>query len=67
MPCGSEEVKCSVENGIMLHGWEKVKRGRAFTNGARPVKGHDEQETNKYQGENHKKAEAAQGEVVTVT
>ncbi|KAH7087086.1 hypothetical protein FB567DRAFT_560817 [Paraphoma chrysanthemicola] len=42
MPCGSEELKCSVENDIMLHGWEKVKQGPAFTNGARPVKGHDE-------------------------
>ncbi|TKA53262.1 hypothetical protein B0A55_13154 [Friedmanniomyces simplex] len=38
---GSEEVKCSVENGRMLHDWEKVKQSPVFTNGFRPMKGHD--------------------------
>ncbi|KAK5155235.1 hypothetical protein LTS14_006190 [Recurvomyces mirabilis] len=38
---GSEEVKCSLENGKMLHDWEKVKSSPVFTNGFRPMKGHD--------------------------
>ena len=41
IPRGSEEVKCSLENGFMLHDWEKVKESPVFTNGFRPMKGHD--------------------------
>ncbi|KAH7076880.1 hypothetical protein BKA63DRAFT_594450 [Paraphoma chrysanthemicola] len=67
IPRGSEEVKCSVQNGIMLHDWEKVKQSPVFTNGFRPMKGHDAYETNEDHGENQKKAEAARGKVVTVT
>lgn len=41
VPRGAEEVKCSLENGSMLHDWEKVKKSPVFTNGFRPMKGHD--------------------------
>jgi hypothetical protein len=61
IPRGSEEVKCSIENGIMLHDWEKVKQSPVFTNGFRPMKGHDTYETNVDHAENQKKAEAARG------
>jgi hypothetical protein len=67
IPRGSEEVKCSIENGIMLHDWEKVKQSPVFTNGFRPMKGHDAYETNKDHAENQKKAEEARGKVVSVT
>jgi hypothetical protein len=59
VPRGAEEVKCSVENGIMLHDWEKVKQSPVFTNGFRPMKGHDTRETNADHSENRRKAEAA--------
>ncbi|KAL8725154.1 MAG: hypothetical protein Q9166_007529 [cf. Caloplaca sp. 2 TL-2023] len=61
VPRGSEEVKCSIENGIMLHDWEKVKQSPVFTTGFRPMKGHDVYETNIDHEENQRKAEAARG------
>ncbi|KAH6123433.1 hypothetical protein HBI69_052420 [Parastagonospora nodorum] len=70
IPRGAEEVKCSIENGIMLHDWEKVKQSPVFTAGFKPMKGHDTWETNKDHEENQKKAEAARGmrnNVVTTT
>lgn len=45
----------------MLHDWEKVKQSPVFTNGFRPMKGHDAYETNKDHAENQKKAEAVRG------
>ena len=41
IPRGAEEVKCSVENGFMLHDWEKVKESPVFRTGFRPMTGHD--------------------------
>jgi hypothetical protein len=41
VPRGSEEVKCSVENGFMLHDWEKVRESPVFKSGFRPMTGHD--------------------------
>lgn len=41
VPRGAEEVKCSLENGLMLHDWEKVKQSPVFTNGFKPMTGHD--------------------------
>lgn len=38
---GAEEVKCSLENGLMLHDWEKVKQSPVFTTGFKPMTGHD--------------------------
>jgi FAD binding domain len=38
---GSEEVKCSLENGMMLHDWEKVTKSPVFTTGFKPMTGHD--------------------------
>ncbi|KAL8974400.1 MAG: hypothetical protein Q9197_001369 [Variospora fuerteventurae] len=61
VPRGSEEVKCSLENGIMLHDWEKVKQSPVFTTGFRPMKGHAAYETNMDHEENQRKAEAARG------
>jgi hypothetical protein len=43
----------------MLHDWEKVKQSPVFTNGFRPMKGHDTRETNADHSENRRKAEAA--------
>lgn len=63
VPRGSEEVKCSVQNGIMLHDWEKVKQSPVFKDGFRPMKGHDAYETNENHAENQKKAEAARAMV----
>jgi hypothetical protein len=58
---GSEEVKCSIENGRMLHDWEKVKQSPVFQAGFRPMKGHDAYETNVDHEENQRKAEAMRG------
>ncbi|KAI9652381.1 MAG: hypothetical protein M1831_006859 [Alyxoria varia] len=44
VPRGGEEVKCSLENGYMLHDWEKVKQSPVFTTGFRPMDGHDKKE-----------------------
>lgn len=41
IPRGQEEVKCSVENGYMLHDWEKVQTSPVFTRGFKPMEGHD--------------------------
>ncbi|KIW01753.1 uncharacterized protein PV09_06929 [Verruconis gallopava] len=38
---GAEEVKCSLENALMLHDWEKVQRSPVFTTGFKPMTGHD--------------------------
>lgn len=50
IPRGREEVKCSLENGRMLHDWEKVKESPVFKDGFRPMKGHDGYETNSKNG-----------------
>lgn len=44
IPRGQEEVKCSIENGYMLHDWEKVQESPVFRNGFRPMEGHDKAE-----------------------
>jgi hypothetical protein len=44
VPHGAEEVKCSLENGLMLHDWEKVKESPVFKTGFRPMTGHDGKE-----------------------
>lgn len=41
IPRGQEEVKCSVENGYMLHDWKKVETSPVFTRGFKPMEGHD--------------------------
>ncbi|KAE8353421.1 hypothetical protein BDV28DRAFT_157040 [Aspergillus coremiiformis] len=41
VPRGREEVKCSIENGYMLHDWDKVKQSPVFRNGFNPMDGHD--------------------------
>ncbi|EED21094.1 monooxygenase, putative [Talaromyces stipitatus ATCC 10500] len=41
VPRGQEEVKCSIENGYMLHDWAKVQESPVFRNGFRPMEGHD--------------------------
>ncbi|KAL4912425.1 monooxygenase [Aspergillus aurantiobrunneus] len=41
VPRGREEVKCSVENGYMLHDWEKVQESPVFRQGFKPMDGHD--------------------------
>lgn len=41
IPRGHEEVECSVENGLMLHDWEKVQTSPVFTRGFKPMDGHD--------------------------
>lgn len=41
VPRGREEVKCSVENGYMLHNWAKVQESAVFRNGFKPMDGHD--------------------------
>ncbi|KPM40015.1 hypothetical protein AK830_g6530 [Neonectria ditissima] len=41
IPRGQEEVKCSVENGYMLHDWKKVESSPVFTRGFKPMEGHD--------------------------
>ncbi|GLA13353.1 hypothetical protein AnigIFM62618_010342 [Aspergillus niger] len=41
IPRGREEVKCSVENGYMLHDWDQVRESPVFRQGFRPMSGHD--------------------------
>lgn len=41
IPRGHEEVKCSVENGYMLHDWNLVEASPVFTRGFKPMEGHD--------------------------
>ncbi|KAK3171573.1 hypothetical protein OEA41_003657 [Lepraria neglecta] len=47
VPRGGEEVKCSVENGFMLHDWQKVLESPVFRNGFKPMTGHDDAEAKK--------------------
>lgn len=56
IPRGQEEVKCSVENGFMLHDWKKVETSPVFTRGFKPMEGHDTQdsEQEKLPNENEK-------------
>ena len=51
MPRGGEEVKCSVENGFMLHDWQKVLESPVFRNGFKPMTGHDDAEAKKKEEE----------------
>lgn len=37
---GQEEVTCSVENGYMLHDWNKVQQSPVFNRGFKPMDGH---------------------------
>ncbi|KAK2614020.1 hypothetical protein N8I77_000881 [Diaporthe amygdali] len=41
VPRGQEEVTCSVENGYMLHDWDKVQQSPVFKRGFKPMDGHD--------------------------
>ncbi|KAJ5293815.1 hypothetical protein N7508_008636 [Penicillium antarcticum] len=41
IPRGKEEVTCSVENGRMLHDWNKVQESPVFRRGFKPMDGHD--------------------------
>ena len=41
VPRGREEVKCSMENALMLHDWEQVKQSPVFRDGFKPMSGHD--------------------------
>jgi hypothetical protein len=54
IPRGSEEVKCSVENGKMLHDWEQVKNSPVFQQGFKPMTGHDTKEVVSEHAELHK-------------
>ena len=51
MPRGGEEVKCSVENGFMLHDWQKVLESPVFRNGFKPMTGRDDAEATKKEEE----------------
>lgn len=44
IPRGQEEVKCSVENGLLLHDWEKVQQSPVFKRGFKPMDGHNSAE-----------------------
>ena len=44
IPRGNEEVTCSVENGYMLHDWNKIETSPVFTRGFKPMEGHGEEE-----------------------
>ena len=59
---GSEEVKCSLENGTMLHDWEKVMQSPVFTNGFRPMKGHDTYGNSVKTGDNLESRDEAKSE-----
>lgn len=39
IPRGKEEVTCSVENGLMLHDWNKVQASPVFRRGFKPMDG----------------------------
>ena len=41
IPRGKEEVSCSVENGLMLHDWNKIQESPVFRRGFKPMDGHD--------------------------
>ncbi|KAK3681666.1 hypothetical protein B0T22DRAFT_522863 [Podospora appendiculata] len=40
VPRGTEEVRCSVENGLMLHDWKKIQESPVFKRGFKPMDGH---------------------------
>ncbi|KAL4894661.1 hypothetical protein BDV59DRAFT_163019 [Aspergillus ambiguus] len=40
VPRGKEEVTCSVENGLMLHDWNKIQESPVFRRGFKPMDGH---------------------------
>jgi 2-polyprenyl-6-methoxyphenol hydroxylase-like FAD-dependent oxidoreductase len=40
IPRGTEEVSCSVENGMMLHDWDKIQESPVFRRGFKPMDGH---------------------------
>ncbi|GAB1317682.1 hypothetical protein MFIFM68171_07892 [Madurella fahalii] len=40
IPRGAEEVRCSVENGLMLHDWKKIQASPVFQRGFKPMDGH---------------------------
>ncbi|KAG6986557.1 prenyltransferase phnF [Physcia stellaris] len=40
IPRGKEEVSCSVENGLTLHDWNKIKESPVFKRGFKPMDGH---------------------------
>ncbi|KAK3303878.1 putative monooxygenase [Chaetomium strumarium] len=40
IPRGAEEVRCSVENGLMLHDWDKIQTSPVFQRGFKPMDGH---------------------------
>ncbi|EFY93698.1 monooxygenase, putative [Metarhizium acridum CQMa 102] len=41
IPRGAEEVRCSVENGLLLHDWKKIQESPVFRRGFKPVDGHN--------------------------
>lgn len=41
IPRGKEEVSCSVENGLTLHDWDKIKESPVFNRGFKPMDGHN--------------------------
>jgi hypothetical protein len=44
VPRGREEVTCSVENGFMLHDWNKIQQSPVFQRGFKPMDGHASEE-----------------------
>ncbi|KHN94879.1 Aromatic-ring hydroxylase-like protein [Metarhizium album ARSEF 1941] len=40
IPRGAEEVRCSVENGMLLHDWKKIQESPVFRRGFKPMDGH---------------------------
>lgn len=40
IPRGAEEVRCSVENGLLLHDWKKIQESPVFRRGFKPMDGH---------------------------
>lgn len=40
IPRGKEEVTCSVENGMLLHDWDKIRESPVFNRGFKPMDGH---------------------------
>jgi 2-polyprenyl-6-methoxyphenol hydroxylase-like FAD-dependent oxidoreductase len=38
---GQEEVRCSVDNGVMLHDWEKIQQSPVFRRGFKPMNGNN--------------------------
>lgn len=40
IPRGADEVRCSVENGLLLHDWNKIQASPVFQRGFKPMDGH---------------------------